>query len=977
MKRLNPMAQDSDVAAGAIAAPPSGAHPGRYDAFVSYAREDHAVVERLRAALEERGKTVWVDVRDIVVGADWRDRITRGIEACTAFVFVLSPDSLSSEPCRAELDQAAALNKLIVPVYCRDTAGLEPPSEVRDRQWVFLRSSDSFTQGLERLVEALETDLQWRDQHTRLAGRTREWLDSNRDSSFLLRGSDLGDAETWLAQQARHKQQATAEQTQFIVESRRGANVRQRALFAGVGVALAIAVVLAALALVQRERAVTQAKVATARQLAAVAVSQLSNNLDVAQLLAAQAYDMHASPQTRGALLQVVTHSPHLVRYLPMGGRVTQLSGSSDKSTVVAGLADGRVVRWTLSEPKPRQIAALQSSVTSLAVSSDGTKLIAADGTNVVLWPADGPTTEIELPEGHSADAVTISPSGRTAVVSASPPNFGERGVIVTVDGRNGTIDTVREDPFEYPVTAPALVASSDEELVLLDRGYGYWQRRTLPDWKLAIGSRAAFGVRNDAVGVSGSGNTFTYTNGASTIPVWRTTEPSDPDHSPLTAEAPIAPASDPTALTLSPDGAQVAIASSGVIYVSAVTHDGARREPAIELVGNGSINTDGLRFFGDSTHLISASGNSIALWDLDQVDRISRTVPVPIPVACGACGPPTVVTAPDGRRVAVVDGSGQSAVIRGIDDHTNVSEEEFTGGSFLYGPPVWDASGRRVTLLASPPGGGFNVSVPRDMPPSFEALAINEAAGPVIAASRGHDGRSIVLVDARGYVLTRDPDTGAVRVTTRAGSTAERTASLNPGAADINRQSTLVAVVDDGSVEITDLSSEQLVGTIRDVDAVYVEFSGDRLLVQRSNGRLEVWTQRGSTRERVISGDESYVWAPVADQQGTIVARRRSNGSTDLTDLDSGTVLTSLAPPGASFAHRAGMAFTPDGTRFITAVESGDGREGQLVRRDISADALLRTACETAGRDLSAAEWQTFAGLEEPGELACARDND
>lgn len=43
-------------------------------------------VERLEAALEARGKDVWVDVVDIPGGADWRARIKRGIAACKAFV---------------------------------------------------------------------------------------------------------------------------------------------------------------------------------------------------------------------------------------------------------------------------------------------------------------------------------------------------------------------------------------------------------------------------------------------------------------------------------------------------------------------------------------------------------------------------------------------------------------------------------------------------------------------------------------------------------------------------------------------------------------------------------------------------------------------------------------------------------------------------------------------------------------------------
>jgi hypothetical protein len=55
------------------AAPPT-TDAGRYDAFISCAREDRTVA--------------------------------------------ISPASLDSEHCQQELDQAAALNKLIIPVYC-------------------------------------------------------------------------------------------------------------------------------------------------------------------------------------------------------------------------------------------------------------------------------------------------------------------------------------------------------------------------------------------------------------------------------------------------------------------------------------------------------------------------------------------------------------------------------------------------------------------------------------------------------------------------------------------------------------------------------------------------------------------------------------------------------------------------------------------------------------------------------------------
>ena len=52
---------------------PDAAEAGRYDAFLSYAREDHAfAVDWLRAELSARGQEVWVDVQDILAGAQCR-----------------------------------------------------------------------------------------------------------------------------------------------------------------------------------------------------------------------------------------------------------------------------------------------------------------------------------------------------------------------------------------------------------------------------------------------------------------------------------------------------------------------------------------------------------------------------------------------------------------------------------------------------------------------------------------------------------------------------------------------------------------------------------------------------------------------------------------------------------------------------------------------------------------------------------------
>ena len=175
------------------------------DVFISYSRRDEPFVERLRQALAGSDKDVWVDREDIGPAVVWRREIELGIEGADIFAFVISPDSVRSAHCLEELEDAVAAKKLIVPVVYRDAPDGSLPAAIAEAEWVFLRDQDDAAGGIDRLVDALETDLGWRDQHTRLAGRVREWIDAERDSSYLLRGADLREAEGWLGRQDGHR----------------------------------------------------------------------------------------------------------------------------------------------------------------------------------------------------------------------------------------------------------------------------------------------------------------------------------------------------------------------------------------------------------------------------------------------------------------------------------------------------------------------------------------------------------------------------------------------------------------------------------------------------------------------------------------------------------------------------------------------------------------------------------------------------
>ena len=219
----------------------------RPDVFISYAREDKEFVDGLLTpALVAHGKDVWLDVEDIRGGAsDWRASVWAGIESAKVVAFVLTPDSLASKVCGEELQRADELNKRIIPVLRRSVDGLEVPPALARPNWILARTEDDFATSATSLIDALELDEDWVEQHARLTQRTGEWLRRDRDTSYLLRGSDLRNAENWLDEQGAHREAPTAEQITYITASRRAAARRQRGLLGGVGTALVITAVLA------------------------------------------------------------------------------------------------------------------------------------------------------------------------------------------------------------------------------------------------------------------------------------------------------------------------------------------------------------------------------------------------------------------------------------------------------------------------------------------------------------------------------------------------------------------------------------------------------------------------------------------------------------------------------------------------------------------------------------------------------------
>ena len=280
----------------------------RFDVFISYRRhlQDVAFVDRLQNALNGRGKQVWVDRRNIEPAADWWERIARGITAAKAFIFIVTPESVISQECLRELGAAAQRHKLVIPVVLRDVDRRDLPASLSRPNWIFFSPGHDFGRALDEVVLALETDLEWRDAHTRLTVRAEEWADSQRDRSYLLRGSDLRSAEKRLDQAPRHRDTPpTALQAEYILASRRATTRTQLTWRTALSVGPLVSLVLATLAILADRSATRQRNSAISGQLAPQSEQLGTSDPVIASLLAAEAWKISPTALARESMLDV------------------------------------------------------------------------------------------------------------------------------------------------------------------------------------------------------------------------------------------------------------------------------------------------------------------------------------------------------------------------------------------------------------------------------------------------------------------------------------------------------------------------------------------------------------------------------------------------------------------------------------------------------------------------------------------------
>ena len=910
-----------------------------YDAFISYShRGDHELAVALQAALQRFAKR-WYQRRALRVFRDetvltanpalW-DSIEQALSASRWFIVLVSAAAAQSEWVNLEIEWWLANRSPRRLLIVATSPGIAWNARLGD--WAV----DAPVPHALRGVLAQEPRL------ANLVGVPR--------SGGRLKLSDDAVADIAAPIHGKPKDELVGD---HIREYRRTRRLARGAVL-GLSVLTAAAVAASVIATSQHSNARSQGRIAMARQLAALSGSNLTTHFDLAQLLAVAAYETNRNDQTQAALFQAVTASPHLVRYLHAGDPIETLGTSADGNVVAAGTNTGRLVWFDLATGVNRSMPTGLRAISEVAVSADGRVVVAADGQKIITWNAASGSSPHRIASTGSVSGLAVSTSGRylAFVHSCSPSSSSSQCSVTLAD-----VSTGRRANARVPSPLNKVTFTSRPSLVAFNGGGG-WEEFRLPDLREIFhgGRFLAPASSGYTEGNSPDGRFSAYITYGS-VTSWKTT---DTTHQ-LSANN-LAPASSATSLAISPDGKRTAVAVAGTIYIGNLKDSisSAGTAPArTELEANG--NTTDISFLGSDDRLVSASGDSIALWNLLQTSRLGNLIEDSIPVAAMYGFPPTLEFSPEGNSLVLLGGNGGASMFHLGKQYVRMGSWGTQGDSHLL---VW--VGNEPEFLQPD---AYSISVSNSRGETLRVLRNPDEKSYLIAARSAKGGSKVVIVDQSGTVSVLSMRSGLIkRIPGEANGLQAQQTAISPGGDKVAESDQA-----HGRVVLVDVptGTTRVVGTGK---ADGVLFAGNKLLVQRSAGFFQIWDGTGSQLLRTLPGGGGFADAIAVSPDRSMLARLSESGNVSITSLSTGDVLTSFSLPvpadnGDSSDPWLATAiqFTPDGKNILTATTGGE-----LIRWNVYPQALLNIACFVAGRALTSSEWRQYAGASPPVNLAC-----
>jgi tetratricopeptide (TPR) repeat protein len=454
--------------------------------FISYARLDAGIADRLVADLEAKGISVTIDRRDLPYGEEWQSELAGFIHGADTVVWLVSSNSLASRWCNWELGEVQRTSKRLIPLRVADVAPEELPEALGRIHLLPAEGTYDPALHLDALVTTLNTDHRWIKDHTRLAGDAATWLAAGRSRDLLLRGRALADAEAWRDRRPASAPPVSPETLDLILESRRGATGRLRQL-SGVAVAVALALaVLAVVAVLQRNDAEAQrASALSAQALAEEQRTVADQERQRAEQEAANAEAARKQAEAETVRAEAALAEAEVARAQADEQRVRaeqearRAEIAAENSDIRRGIAEARVT--LSSDPTGALRLATATARRNLATASAGTTPVLIDVLGGMFDALDA---------GRYAGRYWAAGSTGISFVSAIVPQpvaAGAPRLLIASDEDVRLLDQATGTLLAPPLVGPDLMPAYPNAVVLQPSGDSPW---------LAVASGRSFNNR-------------------------------------------------------------------------------------------------------------------------------------------------------------------------------------------------------------------------------------------------------------------------------------------------------------------------------------------------------------------------------------------------------------------------------------------------------------------------------------------------